>query len=443
MKNNKRWMIVPKKFQAPRGTRDFLPEEMILREKVFDTVKRVFKKWGFDPFKTPAFENYELFTMKDSIGEGEANKLYIFEDKSKRKLALRFDQTVPFARQVTNNPQLPKPIKRWEISRVWRYEETKKGRYREFWQCDVDTVGSKDMIADAEIIGCTLEVLRELGFDDCYMRINNRKLLSAILQYSGISKDKITDVFRDIDKLDKIGIEGVRKELKKDGIQEDQVERIVEIIGIKGNAGEVLEKAEGLIGDIKIGKEGVEELKKLVGYLKKMGIENVKVDMSLVRGLDYYTSTIFEAMSSDKKIGSLAGGGRYDKMIASFSGEKGEVPAVGVGIGTERIIDLLKERVGAKAKTSTRLFVVNVNEKVFGKCLELAQEFRKAGISTQVNLMEKPLSKQLEYANSLGIPFAVIVGEKEIEAGKYKLKNMESGEEKQLKVEEIIKKIIC
>ncbi|MHA1675643.1 MAG: ATP phosphoribosyltransferase regulatory subunit, partial [Candidatus Njordarchaeales archaeon] len=197
------------KFQPPRGTRDFLPEEMILRERVFDIVKRVFKRYGYDPFKTPAFENFELFTMKESIGEGEQDKLYVFEDKSGRKLALRFDQTVPFARVVATNPQLPKPFKRFEISRVWRYEEVRRGRYREFWQCDVDIVGTKDMSADAEIIDCAMTVIEELGFKDCYMRINNRKLLSGIIQFAGIAKNKVQDAFRSIDKLDKIGIEGV------------------------------------------------------------------------------------------------------------------------------------------------------------------------------------------------------------------------------------------
>jgi len=427
------------KFQPPRGTRDFLPEEMILREKVFDTVKRVFRRYGYDPAKTPAFENFELFAMKESIGEGEQDKLYVFEDKSERKLALRFDQTVPLARLVATNPQLPKPFKRYEISRVWRYEDTRRGRYREFWQCDVDIVGSDNMSADAEIIDCALTIMKELGFEDCYVRINNRKLLSGIIRFAGVEEDKVIDAFRAIDKLDKIGIEGVRKELEDRGIDNQTSEKIIEIIGIESEPKHVLSKVKDYFGNIKEGLEGVKELEDLVDNLEMLGRLDIVLDISLARGLDYYTSTIFELMGKDENIGSLAGGGRYDRMIGAFTGDKKEIPAVGIALGIERIIDLLKERGGISQKTYTKVFVINVNDQVREKSLEIAQKLRESGINTQTDIMGRPLSKQLEYANSLGIPYTIIVGPKEVESDKFKLKNMKTGEETELSLEKITK----
>jgi len=275
------------KFQAPRGTRDFLPEEMILREKVFETVKSVFKRYGYDPLKTPSIEHFELFAMKESIGSGEQDKLYVFEDKSGRKLALRFDQTVPLARVVASNPQLPKPFKRYEISRVWRYEEIKRGRYREFWQCDIDVVGSKSMSADAEVIDCAMTALEELGFSDCSMRINNRKLLTGIMEFVGIPEKKIKDVFRVIDKLDKIGLEGVEKELKDLGIAEEKREKIFRIIDVKLGPSQVIEKTRNLVGNNRLALEGLKELEDLLLELERLGRKNVIIDLSLVRGLDY------------------------------------------------------------------------------------------------------------------------------------------------------------
>jgi len=423
------------KFQTPRGTRDFLPEEMILRERVFDTVKKVFKRYGYDPFKTPAFENFELFTTKESIGEGEQDKFYVFKDKSDRKLCLRFDQTVPFARVVASNSQLPKPFKRFEISRVWRYEEVRRGRYREFWQCDVDIAGSSDMSADAEIIDCTMATLEELRFNDCYMRINNRKLLSEIIQFAGIPKDKVQDAFRSIDKFDKLGVEGVEKELEIRGITGEQKNKLIKTIEIKKKPQETLKEMKKLLGE----NEGITELQELLKNLENIG-RKVVLDLSLVRGLDYYTSTIFEVMSEDEKIGSIAGGGRYDKMIGTFSGGE-EIPAVGVALGIERIIDLMKEREGEKRKTYTQVFVVNVNDEVKKDCIGIANKLRQSGINTQTDIMGRNIRNQLDYANSLGIPYVIFVGPKEVKSEKYKLKDMKSGKEIQLTLEEIINQL--
>lgn len=424
------------KFQTVKGMRDFLPEEAILRERVFDTVKRVFEKFGFSPAITPSLEYYEVFANKYAIGEENLKNVYEFKDKSDRRLALRFDQTVPLARLVASNPQLPKPFKRYEISRVWRYEEIKRGRYREFWQCDIDTIGSKSMLADAEIIACSIETLKELGLEG-YMKINNRKLLSDMLLFSGVDKSKMLDVLRTIDKLDKFGLEYVKNELKKYNLSNTTIEKITQIISIKGKPKDVLEKVSNIIGK----SEGINELKELLKYLENMVDEDsIVIDISLARGLDYYTSTIFEIVSNDKQIGSLAGGGRYDNMIGKFSGSKEEIPAVGIALGIERIIELLKEK-NEKQKTITDVFVISVNDSVVNEVSKIAKQLRQKGINTEIDVMGRGLPKQLDYANSCKIPFVVFVGPKEIQSGKYKLRDMKTGKESELTIEEIIKRI--
>lgn len=422
-----------KKFQTVKGMRDFLPEEAILRERVFDTVKKVFEKFGFSPAVTPSLEYYEVFANKYAIGKENLKNVYDFKDKSERRLALRFDQTVPLARLVASNPQLPKPFKRYEISRVWRYEEIKRGRYREFWQCDIDTVGSKSMLADAEIIACSIEALKELKLE-AYMRINNRKLLSDMLQFAGVEKSKMLDVLRTIDKLDKFGLDYVKKELKKYKLSNSSIEKISEIISIKGKAKDVLEKVSKMIKS-----EGIDELNELLKYLENMTDEDaIVIDLSLARGLDYYTSTIFEAISNDKQIGSLAGGGRYDNMIGKFAESKEEIPAVGIALGIERIIELIKDK---KQKTVTDVFIISVNDSVVNEVSKIAKQLRQEGINTETDVMGRSLSKQLEYVNSQKIPFVIFVGPKEIQSGKYKLRDMNNGREEELTIKEIIEKI--
>lgn len=428
---------MPNNFQPVKGMRDFLPEDAILRERIFDTIKKVFEKFGFSPAVTPSLEYYEVFANKYAIGEENLKNIYEFRDKSNRRLALRFDQTVPLARLVASNPQLPKPFKRYEISRVWRYEEIKRGRYREFWQCDIDIIGSKSMLADAEIIACSIETLKELGLKT-YMRINNRKLLYDMLLFSGVDKSKMLDVLRTIDKLDKFGIEYVKNELKKYELNNSSIDKIIKIISIKGKAKDVLEKISKMIEK----SEGIDELNELLKYVEIMIDEDfIFIDLSLARGLDYYTSTIFEAVSNDKKIGSLAGGGRYDNMIGKFAGSKEEIPAVGIALGIERIIELIKER-EKKQKTVTDVFIASVNNFVINETSKIAKKLREKGINTEIDVMGRSLSKQLDYVNRQKIPFVIFVGPKEIEINKYKLRNMTSGEESELTITEIIEKIM-
>ncbi|MEM0473588.1 MAG: histidine--tRNA ligase [Candidatus Aenigmatarchaeota archaeon] len=418
------------KFQTVKGMRDFLPQEAILREKLFSKIKSVFERFGFSPALTPSLEYYEVFANKFSIGQESLKNIYSFEDKSGRKLALRFDQTVPLARLIACNPQIPKPFKRYEISRVWRYEEIKRGRYREFWQCDIDTIGSKSMLADAEIIACALQALIELGFKDIKMRINNRKILNEIIE--GENKN---DVLRVLDKLDKIGENGVKKELQRLNINKNEIEKIFNIITIKGNE-KIIAKLESILKTDE-GKSGLNELKELVENLKGYFDEKYfEIDLSLARGLDYYTSTIFEMVSSDKSIGSIAGGGRYDKMISKFAESKEDIPAVGVALGIERIIELLKAK-EKKRKTVTQIFVAPVSDENRKDALKLAKFLRERGFKVEIDIAGRKLSKQLEYVNSLSIPFCIIVGSEEVKKGIYKLKDMDKGKEIECSLHEI------
>jgi histidyl-tRNA synthetase len=430
------------KFQAPRGTRDFLPEEMIKREFVINTLKKVFEDYGFSPFETPAFENFELLAAKGSGGDTIRDQIYCFKDKSNRELGLRFDLTVPMARVVANNPQLPKPFKRYCISRAWRYEEIRKDRFREFWQCDVDTVGSSNMEADTEILAVAVYSLKVLGFKKFCVKLNNRKILSGLMDLVNVPGKKKFDVFRAIDKLEKFGEDTVKDELKKAGLKQNQIRELFKLIMIEGSPEEVIKKGEKILQNA-IGSQGLNELKEIVKFSRGYGFtDKIVIDFSLARGLDYYTGPIFEIVdTSVKNIGSLAGGGRYDDLIELFGGKP--TPATGISLGIERIIEVMKQEKMLKLpKTNVKVFVANVNEEVKNDTIKIAQELRSNGISCQVDLMNRSLSKQLEFANNLGVPYVIVVGPKEMKKNKFKLKEMELGKEQELRLEKIIKKII-
>lgn len=426
------------KFQPLKGTRDFLPKEMIKRQFILDKIRGVFENFGFDPFETPALEKWEVLSAKGAGGPEILKETYNFEDRGKRRVGLRYDLTVPLTRVVSMNRDLPLPFKRYHITRVWRYGDVAKGRLREFWQADIDTVGSESMLADAEIIACTIEVFKTLGFKKFVVRLNNRKILSASMEYAGVDKKKVIDVLRIIDKLEKIGIDGVEKELSDKKISKNSIDKITEFIKIEGEPEKVLEKIKKMINDLSEGKEGVEELEQLVSFLKKMKTElKLKIDLSLARGLDYYTGPIFEVFV-EEGAGSIAGGGRYDKMIGLFLGE--DIPATGISLGIERIIEVMKDKKMLKTqKTKTKVFVVNVNEDVLDKTLEITQMLRKDGISANFDMRGKSLRRQLEYTDSLGIPYAVIIGPKEIEKDKVKIRDMKKRSEKEVKITDLTK----
>lgn len=425
------------KFQPAKGTRDFLPEEMITRQKVLEIIKNVFETYGFQPLETPAIESWELLSAKGAGGSEILKETYNFEDLGKRRIGLRYDLTVPLARVVASNPSLQLPFKRYQIEKVWRYGEITKSRFREFLQADIDTVGSSSMLADAEVVACAISVFTALGFDKFVVRINNRKILNALTKYAKVGDNKINSVLIAVDKLDKIGIKGVERELTEIKLSKDSIKTILDFIQIKGKPEEILNRAEKLLGDVSEGKQGIAELKELINYLQRMKVEpKFKVDFSLARGLDYYTGPIFEVFA-EEGIGSVAGGGRYDKMIGLFSGK--DMPATGISLGIERIIEVMKERGMIKQnKSKTKVFVAAVNDEVRDDALELAQKLRQSGISADMDLKNRNLTRQLEYADSLGIPFVAIVGKKELEKNVIKIRDMGMKTERELTIDEII-----
>ena len=406
--------------KAPKGTRDFLPQEMIKRQFVIDTIRRVYERYGFEPLETPAFENWDV--LKAKSGEEAKNQIYYFKDKSDRELGLRFDQTVGTARVAAENPDLPKPIKRYTIGKAWRYEEISKGRYREFTQADIDIIGIKEVTADAECIACIAEALKELGIKKIKIRLNSRKVLNAFIKNIGLEA-KYEDILRIVDKLDKIGEQEVDKELSKLTSTEN-VEKIMKFTRGKFK----LEEAD----------EAIEELKEILKLLEKMNISaKAEIDYSMVRGLGYYSGAIVEIVSEDYPK-TIAAGGRYDNLIAIYGTD---LPATGISIGVDRIVEILDElklfekfKVG---KTSVACFVAAVNKDVFERALEIAQAIRKAKINCSIDLQQRSLSKNFEYCNSKGIPKIVIVGPKDLAEDKVTVRDMITGKESKVEIKNI------
>lgn len=408
------------KFQTTRGMRDFAPEQMRKKQFIEDTCREVFELYGFQPLQTPAVEDFDLLAAKGSAGEAIKEEIYYFRDKSDRGLGLRFDFTVPLARFVASNPQLAKPFKRYQIGQVWRYDKPGKGRYREFTQADIDIVGTASMYADAEILACAAEVCKRLGLD-FYIKLNNRKFLEELAETCSVPKDKIVDCFRSLDKLAKIDRAGVEAELKQKKIPA----KILDVVEENN-----FEKAAKLVGEK---SEGLKELRELLQILQKFGIGKcVKIDLSLCRGLEYYTGPVFEI---DVLGTSVGGGGRFDKLISVYGGP--DTPATGISFGVDRLLDYLETKL--PARSTTKVFVFAVNEKLSDKALEICQNLRKLGINAECDLLKRGISKNLDYASKQKIPFCAIVGEQELAKNGLKLKDMESGKEQMVKLNELEK----
>jgi len=403
--------------KAPKGTRDFLPQDMVKRQFVIDAARKVFERYGFEAMETPSFEDWDVLKAKG--GEEVKNQIYYFKDKSERELGLRFDLTVGTARVVAENSDLPKPIKRYSIGKAWRYEEISKGRYREFVQADIDIIGIKEMSADAECIACIVDVLKELGLKDIKVRLNNRKTLSNFLKSIKL-ESKSEAILRALDKFDKIGEIGVEAELLKT-IDMKAAEKIMDFTK----------------GKVKLSDdEGLNELKELQKVLKMLNVDaKINIDYSLARGLGYYTGPVVEFMADAYKK-SVAGGGRYDNLISVYGAD---LPATGLSIGIDRIVDVLDElnlfKVG---KTNVQCFVAAVNKDVFEKAIEISQNIRKAGINCAIDLQLRSLSKNLEYCNSKGVPKMIIVGPKDLETNKVTIRNMQTGKEDKIEIKKIV-----
>ncbi|MEM5832385.1 MAG: histidine--tRNA ligase [Candidatus Aenigmatarchaeota archaeon] len=421
--------------QAVKGTKDFLPEEMILRERIIENFKQTFELFGFQPMETPSIEEWNVLAKKGGGGEDILSETFSFEDKGKRKIGLRYDLTIPLARVIASNPTLPLPFKRYQIGKVWRYGEVSKGRLREFLQCDIDIIGSESMLADAEVLACATKALESINLKNFFIRLNNRKILSGIISYVEIDENASLNVIRTIDKLDKIGLNNVEKKLKELNIQETSIKKILDFIKISGEPKDVLKKVEEIIGNF---KNCISEMEELLNYLKMFNIyEKVKFDISLARGLDYYTGPIFE-ISARKEMGSIAGGGRYDKLIGLFAGK--DIPATGISLGFERIFELIKENKNIETpKTKIKAYIVTTSEKLIENAIKIANELRKNNIATDFNIRKRSLEKQLEYADSLQIPYVIIIGEKELKNNVVKVKDMKQRKEMEVKIDELVK----
>ncbi len=424
---------------APRGTRDFLFEEKILRDEVTDKLRSVFERYGFSPFETPAFEKWEVLSSKYAGGAEILKEAYRFKDQGKRELGLRYDFTVPLCRIIASNPSLALPVKRYAIGTVWRDGPIKLGRYREFVQCDVDTVGCKSGVADAEIVSLLCDAFTSLGIQ-YVVKVNNRKLLEGLLESLGVKEGNTEAVILSIDKLAKVGRQAVKGELIEKGLSIPVSEKIVGTIMELSelDAENVLAKCEKLIGKNAKAKQGLTELEEVFDFIE--GFEkdgNVTIDVSLARGLAYYTGTIIEVYCRNSEItSSIAGGGRYDELIGKFAGRE-SIPAVGVSFGLDVICEVLKlQGQKGKRKTVVDLFVIPI--KTIPQCIAVCGAFRAAGVNTSIDLMSRSISKNLEYASKQGIRFAAIVGPKEAEAKKLTLRNLETGEEKFVDIDDAI-----
>ncbi len=424
----------------PKGTRDFGQLEMARRNYIFDTIKSVFSLYGFQQIETPAMEN--LSTLMGKYGE-EGDKLLFRIQNSGEKAALapekglRYDLTVPFARYVVQHrEEISFPFKRFQIQPVWRADRPQKGRYREFYQCDVDVIGSDSLIGELELIQIVEEVYRRLGINVC-LHINNRKILAGIAEVIG-APDKIIDITVAIDKLDKIGIDAVNTELKERGLFEDQVSKLQPILNLSGTTLEKLTALKTILANSEIGLKGVEEMEIVFDELSIVNCQlSIELDLCLARGLNYYTGAIFEVKALDAQIGSITGGGRYDNLTGIFG--LPNVSGVGISFGADRIYDVLTELnlFPKTLQSTTQILFAAFGDAELTYALKWAKELRQAGKAVEVYPEPAKMKKQMSYADAKQIPFVAIVGGDEMAQNKVMLKNMTTGEQKLVTLEEL------
>ena len=448
----------------PKGTRDFSASEMVKRNHIFNTISSVFKKYGYQEIQTPTMENLNTLTGKygdegdklifkvlnsgDYLSNIPAEKL---ESRNSQLLiseisekALRYDLTVPFARYVVmHRNEISFPFKRFQIQPVWRADRPQKGRYREFYQCDADVVGSESLINEAEFVLIYQEALTKLGLKDFTIKINNRKILSGIAEIIG-KPELIVDMTVAIDKLDKIGLDGVTKELIERGFTSSDIKTLNPIINLSGSNEEKLNNLRSVLASSEIGLKGISEIETIFSYLDKFSILNtqysilnLELDITLARGLNYYTGAIFEVKTNEVAMGSIGGGGRYDDLTGMFG--LSDLTGVGISFGADRIYDVLEELKLFPQSTSesTKVLISNFDEKAEKFALPLLQTLREKGISAEIYPSSAKLKKQMAYADDKNIPFVILIGSDEMETGLLSFKNMKSGEQQKLTAEEI------
>ena len=445
----------------PKGTRDFSPMEMAKRNYIFDTIRSVYQLYGFQQKATPAMET--LGTLMGKYGE-EGDKLLFkvlnsgdflnkvsdeeLQERNALHLAaklcekgLRYDLTVPFARYVVmHRDELQLPFKRYQMQPVWRADRPQKGRYREFWQFDGDIVGSDSLLNEVELMQIVDTVFSRFGVR-VQIKINNRKILTGIAEVIGAA-DKIVDITVAIDKLDKIGLDNVNQELREDGLSEEQIAKLQPIISLEGTNDEKLNTIAEVLASSETGLKGVEESRYILDTLKKTGLKNeIQLDLTLARGLNYYTGAIFEVKALDVQIGSITGGGRYDNLTGIF-GMPG-ISGVGISFGVDRIFDVLNalDAYPQDAVVGTQLLFINFGEQETAYCLPAVAKAREAGIRTEIYPDSSKMKKQMSYANAKQIPFVALAGENEMTEGKLTLKNMLTGEQQLVAIEELIEKV--
>jgi len=446
----------------PKGTRDFSPEEMAKRNYIFDTIKEVYALYGFQQIETPAMET--LQTLMGKYGE-EGDKLLFkvlnsgdylskitdeqLKERNSLHLAsklcekgLRYDLTVPFARYVVmHREELQLPFKRYQIQPVWRADRPQKGRYREFYQCDADIVGSDSLLNEVELMQIVDTVFSKFGVR-VQIKINNRKILSGIAEVIGAA-DKIVDITVAIDKLDKIGLDNVNEELRANGISDEAIEKLQPIISLSGTNENKLNVISDVLKDSEIGIKGVEECRFILNMLKNCDIKNeIQLDLTLARGLNYYTGAIFEVKALDTQIGSITGGGRYDNLTGIF-GLPG-ISGVGISFGADRIFDVLNtlDLYPKESIKGTKLLFINFGEKETLYCMPIAAKCRQSGINVEIYPDSAKMKKQMSYANAKMVPFVALAGENEINEGKITLKNMTTGEQSLVDVDTLISTVL-
>ncbi len=427
----------------PKGTRDFSPAEMMRRTYIFETIKSVFRTYGFAPLETPAMEN--LSTLLGKYGD-EGDKLLFkilnsgdyaagLDDGQLRTASkicekgLRYDLTVPFARYIVQHQsEIVLPFKRYQIQPVWRADRPQKGRYREFYQCDVDVIGSRSLINEVELIEIVERVFGKLGIN-VTLKMNNRKILYGIAEAIGHA-DKMMDITVAIDKLEKIGIDNVRAELSERGLEQEAIDRLQPILELSGSNSEKLNKLRDVISCSETGLKGIAEMEEIFGYVEALGLNlPIELDLSLARGLNYYTGAIFEVKAMDYAIGSICGGGRYDDLTGIFG--MPDTSGVGISFGADRIYDVMTglNLFPEEVDFSTKVLFVNLGEQERMAAMRIMRTLRDSGIATEIYPEPAKMKKQMEYANRRSIPYVVIIGSNELQNGQATVKNMRTGEQ--------------
>ncbi len=431
-----------KPFTLPRGIRDIEPDEMAKRNWVYERIRDVFRRYAFQEMEPATLE--ELRTLEAKSGPAIKDEIYWFNDKAGRSIGLRFDLTVGMARMIAGRSDLPEPIKFACIGGNWRYDEPQYGRYRYFTQWDAEIFGSDDPVADAEVIALSIDILCNVGLKEFEVRISNRKVIQGFIESLGLqAQGKMEAVFRIVDKSRKISSEAVKTELRSEGLESTVIDALVDFTSIQGKPAEVLNKICEVETRNEVAKLGYRQLAQLTDALQGFGkLDRCLLDMSVVRGIGYYDGIVFEAFDKGEgDVGAILGGGRYDKLCGVYG--KRSIPATGVAGGIERLmISLEKEGVFPKLRQAGTVFVAAVNDDVRQQALSIAGKLRGVRISSDVDVKHKSLAKQLEYADSLGIPYALIVGPQEIKSGQFKLRDMKKRTEESLTLEEIISQLL-